>query len=88
MTLRRLVWLAGVLLLLAAAAGCGVADPAVGSAGDASAWRNVPPPVNPGGKIGTMTLVRGAEVKADAELWGFCDAVIPKPGRYRRMCPP
>jgi len=45
------------------------------------------PPVGPGGKIGTMTLVRGVEHKADAELWGlFCDAVIPKAGRYRRTC--
>jgi hypothetical protein len=46
------------------------------------------PPVGPGGKIGTMMLVRGIEQKADAELWGVlgCDAVIPKPGRYRRTC--
>jgi len=45
-----------------------------------------PPPVGPGGKIGTMTLVRGIEHAADAELWGVCDPVIPKPGRYRRTC--
>jgi hypothetical protein len=45
-----------------------------------------PPPVRPGGKIGTMTLVRGIEHKADDEIWRFCKAVIPKPGRYRRGC--
>jgi hypothetical protein len=44
------------------------------------------PPVGPGGKIGTMTLVRGIEHAADAELWLFCKPVIPKPGRYRRTC--
>jgi hypothetical protein len=53
----------------------------------ASGFRSSPPPVAPGGKIGAMTLVRGIEHKADAELWGmFCDATIPKPGRYRRTC--
>jgi hypothetical protein len=46
-----------------------------------------PSPVGPGGKIGTMTLVRGIEHKADAELWGlFCNGVLPRPGRYRRTC--
>ena len=44
------------------------------------------PPVRPGGKIGTMTLVRGIEHRADDEIWRFCKAVIPKPGRYRRTC--
>ncbi len=52
-----------------------------------SGFRSSRPPVGPGGKIGMMTLVRGVEHAADAELWGtFCDAVIPKPGRYRRTC--
>jgi len=51
-------------------------------------FSNSPPPVGPGGKIGAMTLARGIEHKADAELWGplGCDGVIPKPGRYRRTC--
>ena len=50
-------------------------------------FRNSPPPVGPGGKIGATTLARGIEHKADAELWGmFCDATLPKPGRYRRTC--
>jgi hypothetical protein len=44
------------------------------------------PPVRPGGKIGTMTLVRGIEPIADDEIWRFCKAAIPKPGRYRRRC--
>jgi hypothetical protein len=43
-------------------------------------------PVGPGGKIGAVTLVRGIEHKADAELWVFCDPAIPKPGRYLRTC--
>jgi hypothetical protein len=52
-----------------------------------SGFRSAPSPVQPGGRIGTMSLVRGIEREADAELWGlFCDAVIPKPGRYRRTC--
>jgi hypothetical protein len=44
------------------------------------------PPVGPGGKVGTMTFARGIEHAADAELWLFCDPVIPKPGQYRRTC--
>jgi hypothetical protein len=53
-----------------------------------SGFRTAPSLVGPGDKIGTMTLVRGAEHDADIELWGlYCDAVIPKPGRYRRTCP-
>jgi hypothetical protein len=53
-----------------------------------SGLHSSPLPVGPGDKIGTMTLVRGIEHKADAEMWGSlgCDAVIPKPGRYRRTC--
>jgi hypothetical protein len=52
----------------------------------AGGFRGSPPPVRPGGKIGTMTLVRGIEDRADDEIWRFCNAVIPKPGRYRRTC--
>jgi hypothetical protein len=52
----------------------------------AGGFRSAPPPVRPGGKIGTMTLVRGIEHRADDEIWRFCKAVIPKPGRYRRTC--
>jgi hypothetical protein len=52
-----------------------------------SGFRSGPPPVGPGDKIGTMTLVRGTENEAGTHLWGgYCDAVIPKPGRYRRTC--
>jgi hypothetical protein len=49
-------------------------------------FRSSPPPVGPGGKIGTMTLVRGTEHEAEEEIFAYCDAVIPKPGRYRRTC--
>jgi hypothetical protein len=52
----------------------------------AGGFRSAPPALGPGGKIGTMVLVRGIEHKADAELWQFCAATIPKPGRYRRTC--
>jgi hypothetical protein len=51
-----------------------------------SGWPSSPPSVGPGGKIGTMTLVRGIEHSAEAELWLFCHPVIAKPGRYRRTC--
>ena len=51
-----------------------------------SGFGHSPPPVGPGGKIGTMTLARGIEHKADDEIWRFCKAVIPKPGPYRRTC--
>jgi hypothetical protein len=50
------------------------------------AFRNSPPPVGPGGKIGSMTLARGVEQQADAEIWLYCEPEIPKPGRYRRTC--
>jgi hypothetical protein len=52
----------------------------------ASGFRGSAPPVVPGGKIGTMTLVRGIEHRADDEIWRFCTPVIPKPGRYHRTC--
>jgi hypothetical protein len=49
-------------------------------------FRSSPPPVGPGDRIGTMTLVRGKEQTADIELWRYCDPDIRKPGRYRRTC--
>jgi hypothetical protein len=52
----------------------------------AGGFGSSPRPVRPGGKIGTMTLVRDIEDRADDEIWRFCKAVIPKPGRYRRTC--
>jgi hypothetical protein len=58
----------------------------VAAALPASGFRNSPPPIGPGGKIGTMTLVRGIESKADDELWRFCAPDIPKPGTYHRTC--
>jgi hypothetical protein len=52
-----------------------------------SGFRGAPRPVGPGDKIGTMTLARGIEHRADAELWGsLCNPVVPKPGTYRRTC--
>jgi len=34
-----------------------------------------------------MTLVRGSEYEADAELWGgFCEPFTPEPRRYNRTC--
>ena len=51
-----------------------------------SGFHSSPPPIEPGGKIGTMTLVRGIEPKADDELWRFCAPAIPKPGTYHRTC--
>jgi hypothetical protein len=32
-------------------------------------FRSSSPPLAPGGKIGAMTLIRGIEQSADAELW-------------------
>jgi hypothetical protein len=53
----------------------------------AAGFRSTSPLVEPGGKIGTMTLVRGSEYEADAELWGGpCDPFTPTPGRYNRKC--
>jgi hypothetical protein len=45
-------------------------------------------PVKPGGKIGTMTLVRGVAYESDLELFnvGSCNANFTKPGRYHRAC--
>jgi hypothetical protein len=53
----------------------------------AAGSRSSPPPTGPGGKIGAMTLVRGSEYEADAELWGgFCEPFTPEPRRYNRTC--
>ena len=49
-------------------------------------FRSSSAPIRPGGKLGTMTLVRGAEPTADDELWRFCKPALPKPGVYRRTC--
>jgi hypothetical protein len=45
-------------------------------------------PVRPGGKIGTMTLVRGVPYESDLELFNVdtCNATFTKPGRYQRSC--
>lgn len=51
-----------------------------------SGFRSSVPPIGPGGKIGTMTLVRGTEPKADDELWRFCAPNLPKAGTYHRTC--
>ena len=51
-----------------------------------SGFGNSPAPIGPGGKIGTMTLARGIESKADDELWRYCAPNIPKPGTYHRTC--
>jgi hypothetical protein len=76
MALWRAVVLRGILLVLVA----------VLVALLAGGFGSSPPPVRPGGKTGTMTLVRGIERRADDEIWRFCKALIPKPGRYRRTC--
>lgn len=52
----------------------------------ASGSRAAPPPLGPGGKIGSMTLARGPESQASIELWKYYDAVLPTPGHYRRTC--
>ena len=51
-----------------------------------SGFRSSPPSIGPGGKIGTMTLVRGIEPRADDELWRYCVPAVPTPGTYRRTC--
>jgi len=43
-------------------------------------------PVRPGGKIGTMTLVRGTSANADLKFFDFCDPVILKPADVHRRC--
>jgi len=51
----------------------------VGSAGRAG-------PVAPGGKIGTMKVVRGEEFDSDLYLFNVCNALIPNACRYHRSC--
>jgi hypothetical protein len=43
-------------------------------------------PIGPGGKIGTMTVVRGEVYEADLNIFNVCNPVILKPGRYHRSC--
>jgi len=45
-------------------------------------------PVKPGGKIGTMKLVRGVPYESDLELFNVdsCSANFTKPGRYHKAC--
>jgi hypothetical protein len=53
----------------------------------AAGFRSAPSLVDPGGKIGKMTVVRGGEHEASAEIWGgYCDPFTPNPGRYNRTC--
>jgi hypothetical protein len=42
--------------------------------------------LQPGGKDGTMTLIRGTSVEADAKFFDSCNPVILKPGRVQRAC--
>src|SRR4051812_36796336 len=51
-----------------------------------SAFGGAASPVTPGGKIGTMTLVRGEHYQSDLALFNVCDPVIRKAGRYQRSC--
>jgi hypothetical protein len=52
----------------------------VGAAGRAA-------PVAPGGKIGTMKVVRGEEFESELNLFNVCNPVLPKAGRsYHRSC--
>jgi hypothetical protein len=53
-----------------------------------SGFGAAPGPVKPGGKIGTMTLVRGVSYESDLELFNVdtCRANFTKPGRYHRSC--
>ena len=45
-------------------------------------------PVEPGGKIGAMTVARGDQYHADVDLFLFCPTLINKPGTYHRSCSP
>jgi hypothetical protein len=63
-----------LLLVLASAATVGVGFAATAG------------PVEPGGKIGTMKVVRGEEFDADLNLFNVCNASLPKAGRYHRSC--
>jgi hypothetical protein len=51
-----------------------------------AAWGGSTKPIDPGGKIGTMIVVKGTQADADAKFFDFCDPVILKPGRYARAC--
>ena len=44
-------------------------------------------PVDPGGKIGAMTVVRGNTYDADELVWvAGCNDLISKPGKYHWSC--
>ena len=43
-------------------------------------------PVEPGGKIGAMTVVRGHDYDADINVNSVCAAWIPRAGKYHRSC--
>jgi hypothetical protein len=43
-------------------------------------------PVEPGGKIGVMTVVRGDTYDADVVMVQACPSLITKPGKYHRSC--
>jgi len=43
-------------------------------------------PVEPGGKIGAMTVVRGATYDADLVMLAACPATFTKPGKYHWSC--
>jgi hypothetical protein len=43
-------------------------------------------PVEPGGKIGAMTVVRGDTYDADVVMVEVCPTIITKPGKYHRSC--
>ncbi len=45
-------------------------------------------PVEPGGKIGAMTVARGDTYHADLDLFTFCPTLINNPGTYHRSCSP
>jgi hypothetical protein len=46
-------------------------------------------PVEPGGKIGAMTVARGDQYHADVDLFPFCPRLMfNKPGTYHRSCSP
>ena len=44
-------------------------------------------PVEPGGKIGAMTVIRGDDSHAK-NMWASCPTHISKPGIYHRSCSP
>lgn len=43
-------------------------------------------PVQPGGRVGQMTVVRALPEEADAEIWIYCNPIVRNPGVHRRTC--